>query len=238
MMPVARRERFSVTRNVDGRVFGQAGPMPMPADRSAILGRRDVQDQPLYRTPRAQMDEKTGGLKRAASYRAANEQDVDALVRLVNAAYRPTTGAAGWTHEASLIDGPRMTSSQLAATLRAPDSVLLVAEIDGSIAGCIEVRRDGNAACLGTLAVAPSMQDRGLGKALLNEAEQFAVRHWKIGTAVMVVLSVRHELIDFYLRRGYTRTGERMGYPFDAGVGVPRDDSLTIETLTRNIARD
>ncbi|AKM44400.1 GNAT family N-acetyltransferase [Burkholderia contaminans] len=183
------------------------------------------------------MDESTNVLKHNASYRAANEQDVDALVRLVNSAYRPTAGAAGWTHEADLIDGPRITSVQLVTALRATDSVLLVAEIEGRIAGCIEVRKDGNTAYFGTLAVSPSMQDRGLGKALLSEAEQFAIRSWKIGTAVMVVLSIRHELINFYLRRGYTRTGEPMRYPFDAGVGMPRDDGLTIETLTRNIAR-
>ncbi|VWC62019.1 GNAT family N-acetyltransferase [Burkholderia lata] len=182
------------------------------------------------------MNEPTGALKRTASYRAANEQDVDALVQLINSAYRPTASAAGWTHEAALIDGPRITSVQLAATFRAPDAVLLVAEVEGSIVGCIEVRKDGNTAYIGTLAVSPSMQDRGLGKALLNEAEQFAVRSWKIGTAVMVVLSIRHELIDFYLRRGYSRTGALMRYPFDAGVGMPRDENLTIETLTRNIA--
>ncbi|WP_423396319.1 GNAT family N-acetyltransferase [Burkholderia sp. LMG 21824] len=210
----------------------------MPDDRSPVPGRHDLQDKPRQRTPRASMDETTGAIKRAASYRAASEQDIDALVELVNAAYRPTTAAAGWTHESALIDGPRITPLLLAATLRAPDAVLLVAEIDGGIAGCIEVRKDGDAAYIGTLAVAPSMQDRGLGKALLNEAEQFAVRRWKIGTAVMVVLSARHELIDFYLRRGYMRTGERTGYPFDAGVGRPRDENLTIETLTRNIARD
>ncbi|MCA8001869.1 GNAT family N-acetyltransferase [Burkholderia metallica] len=184
------------------------------------------------------MDGTTGAIQRAARYRTANEQDVDALVRLVNAAYRPTTAAAGWTHESALIDGPRITSSQLAATLRTPDTVLLVAEIDGRIAGCIEVRKDGSAAYIGTLAVAPSVQDRGLGKALLNEAEQFAVRSWKIQTAAMIVLSVRHELIDFYLRRGYTRTGERKGYPLDARVGRPRDANLTVETLTKDIAPD
>ena len=50
--------------------------------------------------------------------------------------------------------------------------------------------------------------------------------------------SPHHGDSDFYLRRGYTRTGERMGYPFDAGVGRPRDEILTIETLIRNIARD
>ncbi|MBZ5788540.1 GNAT family N-acetyltransferase [Burkholderia contaminans] len=184
------------------------------------------------------MDEPTGPIKGATRYRTANGHDVDALVQLINSAYRPTAAAAGWTHEASLVDGPRIASSQLVDTLRAPDSVLLVADVEGQIAGCIEVRKDGNVAYIGTLAVSPSMQDRGLGKALLNEAEQFAGRRWQIGKAVMVVLSARHELIDFYLRRGYTRTGERTGYPFDAGVGTPRDRTLTIETLTKDIVRD
>jgi len=44
MMPVAWRERFSVTRNVDCRMIGRTGPISMLADRSSILGRRDVQD--------------------------------------------------------------------------------------------------------------------------------------------------------------------------------------------------
>ncbi|WP_412025783.1 GNAT family N-acetyltransferase [Burkholderia cepacia] len=184
------------------------------------------------------MGETTGAIKGTARYRAANEHDVDALVQLVNAAYRPTTTAAGWTHEAAIIEGPRITSSRLVDTLQAPNSVLLVAEVEGRIAGCIEVKATGDAAYIGTLAVSPAMQDHGLGKALLNEAEQFAIRRWNIGKAVMVVLSVRHELIDFYLRRGYARTGELMRYPLDAGVGMPRDENLTIETLTKDIAHD
>ncbi|WP_081068671.1 GNAT family N-acetyltransferase [Burkholderia cepacia] len=184
------------------------------------------------------MGETTGPIKDTARYRTANLHDVDALVQLINSAYRPTAAAAGWTHEAALVDGPRIVSSQLVDTLHAPNSVLLVADVDEQIAGCIEVRKDGNVAYIGTLAVSPSVQDRGLGKALLNEAEQFACRRWQIGKAVMVVLSARSELIDFYLRRGYTRTGERTSYPIDAGVGTPRDHTLTIETLTKDIARN
>lgn len=184
------------------------------------------------------MGDTTRPIKAATRHRAATDQDIDALVQLVNSAYRPATTAAGWTHEAALVDGPRITSSQLADTLRAPHVALLVAEMDGEIAGCIEVRNEEDVAYIGTFAVSPSMQDYGLGKALLNEAEQFASRRWQIGKAVMVVLSARVELIDFYLRRGYTRTGELMRYPFDAGVGVPRDANLTIETLTKDIGRN
>ncbi|CAB3770157.1 hypothetical protein GQ57_28025 [Burkholderia sp. MSh2] len=184
------------------------------------------------------MNRATAPRNGAPCFRAANERDVDALVRLINSAYRPTTAEAGWTHEAAIVDGPRITARQVAETLETPDTVLLVAEIEGRVAGCIEVAATGPEARIGTLAVSPSMQDRGLGKALLHEAEQLARRRWQIGKAVMVVLSVRHELIDFYVRRGYARTGERTRYPVDAGVGMPRDADLTIETLTKDLARD
>jgi hypothetical protein len=49
----------------------------------------------------------------------------------------------------------------------------------------------------------------------------------------MVVLSARHELIEFYLRRGYSRTGEVSAYPVDADVGIPKIADLMIETLAK-----
>ena len=49
----------------------------------------------------------------------------------------------------------------------------------------------------------------------------------------MVVLSAREELIGFYLRRGYRRTGEVMDYPIEAGVGMPLYSELSIEVLEK-----
>ncbi|MFL9865648.1 N-acetyltransferase [Paraburkholderia fungorum] len=181
------------------------------------------------------MREMDQSVKGVVSYRAAREQDVDAIVWLVNAAYRPIAGMAGWTHEGAMIDGPRIASSLVFDTLLAPDSALIVAQAEREIVGCVEVRADGDEAYIGTLAVSPAMQDCGLGKALLSEAERFANRRWNIAKAVMVVLSAREELIDFYLRRGYVRTGEVMSYPVDAGVGIPRDEGLTVEKLVKSI---
>lgn len=37
----------------------------------------------------------------------------------------------------------------------------------------------------------------------------------------MWVLNLRDELIDFYLRRDYVKTGRISSYPVDAGVGEP-----------------
>jgi hypothetical protein len=49
----------------------------------------------------------------------------------------------------------------------------------------------------------------------------------------MVVISQREELISFYERRGYRRTGEIAEYPLHLNVGVPRAEGLTIEYLEK-----
>ena len=46
---------------------------------------------------------------------------------------------------------------------------------------------------------------------------------------VMWVLSVRHELIAYYERRGYLKTGVIEDYPLDANVGIPQVDLHLIE---------
>ena len=45
----------------------------------------------------------------------------------------------------------------------------------------------------------------------------------------MWVLSVRHELIAYYERRGYVQTGRVDVYPLDANVGIPQVDLHLIE---------
>ena len=51
----------------------------------------------------------------------------------------------------------------------------------------------------------------------------------------MVVLSARTALIEFYLRRGYRQVGDKMAYPMDADVGIPKQDNMTVEMLEKSI---
>jgi hypothetical protein len=49
----------------------------------------------------------------------------------------------------------------------------------------------------------------------------------------MWVLSVRHELIAYYQRRGYVQTGVVADYPLNANVGIPVVDLHLIEMRKR-----
>ena len=50
----------------------------------------------------------------------------------------------------------------------------------------------------------------------------------------MIVVSQRTELIAFYERRGYRRTGQVENLP--ANIGIPKRINLTIDYLEKSIA--
>ncbi|MFZ4967385.1 GNAT family N-acetyltransferase [Pseudomonas gingeri] len=168
-------------------------------------------------------------------FRLAADQDVDTLVCLINAAYRPGADLSGWTHEGAILDGPRIDAGQLRESLATPGVVLLVMEIDDVLTACVEVRHQGEDAYIGTLAVLPGQQNSGIGKMMLGAAEAYAIEQLKATRLVMSVLSGRVELINFYVRRGYVRSGKLQDFPLDAGVGVPKVSRLVLETLYKTV---
>jgi ribosomal protein S18 acetylase RimI-like enzyme len=83
-------------------------------------------------------------------------------------------------------------------------------------------------------AVAPDEQGSGLGKQLLAEAERVARDEWHCRAMRMTVIVQREELIAWYERRGYRRTGEYQPFPYgDERFGVPRRDDLRFEVLLK-----
>ncbi|MDB5991854.1 MAG: family N-acetyltransferase [Herbaspirillum sp.] len=68
---------------------------------------------------------------------------------------------------------------------------------------------------------------------MLSHAEQYAVTHFNATDFRMSVLSSRTELIAYYERRGYARTGEVKAYPISAGVGLPLVEGLQVEALVK-----
>jgi len=161
--------------------------------------------------------------------------DAGKFAALVNRAYRPLAHERGWTHEANLVSGQRTTEEQV-LSLDCPRSFILVLCQDANIVACVRVKCGENSANIGMLATDPNHQMRGLGKQILNCAEQHALEHFGITTFRMSVLSSRSELIAFYERRGYTRTGEVSGYPASAGFGEPIIDGLKVEILVKQVA--
>lgn len=142
------------------------------------------------------------------TYRDATDADVDALVALIESAYRGDASRAGWTTEADILQGQRTDPQGVLEVVKAPDSRLLTVERDGRIVACCQLEHRGAHAYFGMFAVSPALQGAGLGKAIIAEAERQARTTWGVTEMHMTVISVRDDLIAWYERRGYRRTGE------------------------------
>lgn len=163
----------------------------------------------------------------------ATEADVSALNALVNGAYRGDSSRKGWTTEADLLDGIRTDEAGLRAMLQNPAAKILKYEQDGQVRGCVYVETKGQDLYLGMLTVSPDAQTNGIGKRLLQAAEQMAVdQHCRAIT--MTVITARHELIAWYERRGYGATGEKQPFPDDPRFGMPKQP-LEFIVLKKNV---
>ena len=162
--------------------------------------------------------------------RRATESDADAIAALVNRAYRPGASARGWTHETHLVAGDRIAPQQVLALLHARAAILVLCR-DDTLVACVHVQCDASIAWLGMLATEPALQSLGLGKRTLQHAEEFAAARFKAAEIRMAVLAARPELIAFYERRGYARTGQVADYPITAGIGQPRVEGLKVAIL-------
>jgi GNAT superfamily N-acetyltransferase len=171
------------------------------------------------------------------TFRDAVDADVDTLVALVESAYRGDSSRAGWTTEADILKGQRTDPQGVLAAVRSPDSRLLIVERDGTVVACCQLEHRGAHAFFGMFAVSPALQGAGLGKVIIAEAERLARETWGVTEMHMTVISVREDLIAWYERRGYRRTGEMAPFPYgDERFGVPLRDDLRFELLTKPLA--
>lgn len=134
--------------------------------------------------------------------------DVPELVVLINSAYRGESSKKGWTTEANLIGGQRIDDEGLSEQMSDPDAVILKhTNEDGLITGCVYLQKRDEKLYLGMLTVSPTLQANGLGRKLLTAAEDYA-RNINYHTITMTVITTRTELLEWYERRGYAKTGE------------------------------
>lgn len=183
--------------------------------------------------------------------RTATPADIAPLLSLISSAYRGDPSRLGWTTEADLLTGDRIDSAGLLAKISDPAGVLLLATAptpnsDPSALSCpvacceLQVRRRNDGTKIGyfgLFAVDPRRQGGGLGRQVLRIAEDYARDTLGLDRLEMSVIFTRAELIAWYLRRGYARTGERRPFPYEqlvSGAAALRDD-LYFEILEKSL---
>jgi GNAT superfamily N-acetyltransferase len=149
------------------------------------------------------------------SIETGSPRDAVELAAHVNAGYRGDSSRAGWTTEADLVSGTRTDAAQLIEEMAKPGSRFeIIRDEEGKILASVHLVREKETTYLGMLTVRPTKQGGGIGKVLLAHSEKIA-REWGASKIRMTVIDRRAELIAYYERRGYSRTGVLLPFHFD-----------------------
>jgi len=127
--------------------------------------------------------------------RTAGPADAGAITAVINAAYQV---------ERFFIDGDRTSEDEVRRYMA--KGAFLIADEDGRPAGCVYTEQRGDRGYFGLLAVDPAQHGKGLGRTLVEAAEERLRRAGCIAMDISVV-DLRTELPPFYRRLGYVETG-------------------------------
>lgn len=157
--------------------------------------------------------------------------DAEKIEKLVNGAYRGEYSKKGWTTEAELLGGIRIDKSAITELITQQDSKIFIYKIHNEIKGCVNIIGKGKTLYLGMLTVDPALQNSGIGKKILRYVDQYAIQN-AFQAIEMTVISKRDELIAWYERNGYSKTGEKRPFPMtNPKFGIPK---MALEFIVLN----
>ncbi|WP_348797058.1 GNAT family N-acetyltransferase [Flavobacterium adhaerens] len=164
----------------------------------------------------------------------ATLEDIYALEKLINSAYRGETSKLGWTTEANLLQDKRTTIDELGNILMNDNNTILKVIKENTIIACVLLTNKSDKLYLGMLTVLPKLQNSGIGKELLNEAKKYAIQ-LSLPKITMTVISVRKELIAWYNRHGFVDTGIRESFPLNGTDAIISKEPLEFIILEKKI---
>lgn len=173
------------------------------------------------------------------AFRRARPADVGTIVAIINAAGNGDGGTAGWTHEGGIFVGDRTHPDEIFALLAVPSSMFLLRIQAGEVAGCAYLKKTGDAAYLGMLAVRPLLQGHGVGKQIIAEAERIARDELGCSRMTMgVITNHRPDITAFYERRGYQRTGRIKPFEGSQARRARKAPDVRAEWMEKNLQQD
>ncbi|EUC39783.1 hypothetical protein COCMIDRAFT_41775 [Bipolaris oryzae ATCC 44560] len=144
-------------------------------------------------------------------FRVARSDDSSRIAWLVQAAFQRLD--IKWTGpDVELNRNFTVAPEDILTIIDNSNAAFLIAttESDFLIGGVAVIKRTKDLARLALLAVNPTHQAVGIGRRILEQAEYYAVNTWDTKTFGLNALSTRCLLIEWYEKRGYRRTGERL----------------------------
>lgn len=171
------------------------------------------------------------------NFRQAVSVDAETIAQLVNSGYRGVASRAGWTTEADLLDGSRTNADEVKRLIESEHAIILLCLHGEVLVGTVCLEKKQDAAHIGMFVVSPVLQGQGIGKQLLIAAENLAQQTWSVDKLRMQVITLRQELIAFYERRGYRRTGIVSAFPVNPAVWQPKLAGLQLELIEKYITK-
>jgi GNAT superfamily N-acetyltransferase len=170
------------------------------------------------------------------TFRTATPADAALIASLVESAYRGEASRAGWTTEADFLHGRRTDVTEIEALLTGSNGRFVLFERGAEILASCYIERQGPVCYFGMFSVHPPAQGTGIGRLVIEEVERFARDEWASERVEMTVIDIRAELIAWYERRGYVRTGKTKPFPYgDERFGLPQRDDLRFEYLVKEL---
>lgn len=168
----------------------------------------------------------------------ASPLEAEEIATFVNQAYRGDESKKGWTTEAHLLDGQRTDAADIREKINLPlEGIFLLRNEKKELLGSVYLKKASeDTAYLGMLSVGPNQQSLGTGKKILELSEKISKEYWNSKKIKMTVIEERLELIEYYQRRGYEKTGEIEPFPMNnRRFGIPKVPFIQMIVLEKKI---
>ena len=116
-----------------------------------------------------------------------------------------------------------------------PQSVILLYKEKDELCASVHLELQNGKAHLGMLSVRASLQGQKIGQKIIQFSEQFSKKEWSVQEMAIEVLDGREELISWYERRGFRKTGKTMPFPDDPRFGIPKKKNLFFHEMVKAI---
>lgn len=156
----------------------------------------------------------------------ALDSDVLDIVRLVQSVYRGDSSLKGWTSEAHFLEGQRVDANMVRDIISQKQSYIFLYRQGQKLLACVHLEKAESRAHLGMLSVSADLQGQQMGKKMIIFCEAFAVSEWGLEELQIEVLQPRQELIAWYERRGFYKTGKTLPFPQNPKFGIPKVKDL------------